>query len=159
MIDGVFEGGCICGAVRYRLTRAPIFVHCCHCTECQRISGSAFAVNAIIEMKRITLLSGDPRACVVPTDTGRTQTLLRCPECGIALWSHHPDLGTRVALVFTGTLDQPGRLTPGAHCFTRSKLPWVVLPSDVPAAEGHYDSEACWPREGQERLGVALGDA
>lgn len=155
-----YDGGCICGAVRYRLTSDPIFVHCCHCTECQRLAGSAFAVNAPIEMDRVTLLSGTaPKPYVVPTDTGRTQTILRCSECGLALWSHHPELGKRIALIFTGTLDQASALTPGAHCFTRSKLPWVTLPSDVPAAEGHYDSEACWPKESQQRLAAALAGA
>lgn len=151
-----FEGGCICGAVRYRLATAPIFVHCCHCSECQRLSGSAFAVNAPIEMDRVAVLAGAPRAYVVPTDTGRTQSILRCPDCGVALWSHHPELGERIALVYVGTLDDASRFIPAAHCFTRSRHPWVALPADIPAAGEHYDSTAVWPGASLERLEIAL---
>src|SRR6266516_1935010 len=65
------EGGCACGAVRYRLLSAPMFVHCCHCRDCQRQTGSAFVINALIETDRIALLSGSPEAAAVPTDSGR----------------------------------------------------------------------------------------
>lgn len=150
------SGGCICGAVRYQLTSKPIFVHCCHCTECQRLSGSAYAVNVLIEMDRVALLAGEIRSHVVPTDTGRTQTIMRCKDCGVGLWSHHPDLGQRIAIVFCGTLDSADTFAPAAHCFTRSKHPWVVIPSNVPAAEAHYDSESCWPAESQQRMAAAL---
>lgn len=152
------EGGCVCGAIRLRLTSEPMFVHCCHCTECQRLSGSAFAVNAPIEMNRVVLLAGEPRAQIVPTDTGRTQTVLRCPDCGVALWSHHPELGKKIALIFTGVLDNARALAPAAHCFTRSKQPWVVIPPDVHASEGHYNSEATWPPGSLQRLASALAE-
>lgn len=158
-MNSTHDGGCTCGAIRYQLTSEPIFVHCCHCTECQRLSGSAFAINAPIEMDRVVLLTGEPRPQVVPTDTGRTQTILRCADCGVALWSHHPDLGKRIALIFVGTLDNARAFAPAAHCFTRSKHPWVAIPSTVPAAEGHYDSEACWPPESQQRIADALSKA
>ena len=152
-----YEGGCICGAVRYRLASEPIFVHACHCTECQRLSGSAFAVNAPIEMDRVALLAGTPRRYVVPTDTGRTQTLLRCPDCGVALWSHHPELGEGIALVFVGTLDEARRFSPAAHCFTRSKHAWIGLPSTHAAADGHYESSLVWPPASLARVAAVLG--
>lgn len=149
------DGGCTCSAIRYRLTSDPIFVHCCHCTGCQRLSGTAFAINALIETDRVLLLAGEPCPQVVPTDTGRAQTILRCVDCGGALWSHHPDLGTRIAVIFTGTLDDARTFVPAAHCFIRSKHPWVVIPSNVPAAEAHYDSDVCWPLESRQRIAAA----
>jgi hypothetical protein len=138
------EGGCACGAVRYRLGSAPMFVHCCHCRDCQRQTGSAFVINALIETDRISLLSGEPTPVVVPTDSGRPHEIYRCPACQTALWS---DYGGRPALRFVrvGTLDDPAVLTPDVHIYTRSKLPWVRLPEGVPAFDVYYDMKALWP--------------
>ena len=83
------EGGCACGAVRYRLTSAPMFVHCCHCLDCQRQTGSAFVLNAMIETDRIELLQGSPEPVRVPTDSGRPHDIYRCPQCQTALWSDY----------------------------------------------------------------------
>jgi hypothetical protein len=138
------DGGCDCRAVRYRLTSAPMFVHCCHCRDCQRQTGSAFVINALIETDRIALLAGSPEPLRVPTDSGRPHDIYRCPACRIALWS---DYGGRPALRFVriGTLDDPAALEPDVHIYTRSKLPWVRLPADVPAVEEYYDIKALWP--------------
>jgi hypothetical protein len=70
-----FEGRCACGSVRYRLTSKPMFVHCCHCRDCQRQTGSAFVINALIETDRIERLSGAPEAIGVPTDSGRAHDI------------------------------------------------------------------------------------
>jgi len=112
MANGL-AGGCACGAVRYRLGSAPMFVHCCHCRDCQRQTGSAFVINAIIETERITLLSGDPAPVAMPTDSGHPHEIYRCPACQTALWS---DYGGRPALRFVrvGTLDDPAALPPDA---------------------------------------------
>jgi hypothetical protein len=143
MADGL-EGGCACGAVRYRLGAAPMFVHCCHCRDYQRQTGSAFVINALIETDRITLLSGEPEPVAVPTDSGRPHHIHRCPTCRTALWS---DYGGRPALRFVrvGTLDDPAALAPDVHIFTRSKLPWVQLPEGVPAFEVYYETQKLWP--------------
>lgn len=150
------EGGCACGAVRYRLESAPMFVHCCHCRECQRQTGSAFVVNALIETGRISVLAGDPRPVAVPTGSGRPHEIHRCPACQTALWS---DYGARPALRFVrvGTLDDPGALPPDVHIYTRSKLPWVQLPEGVPAFEVYYDLEALWPAASRARRRAILG--
>jgi len=148
------EGGCLCGAVRYRLTNAPMFVHCCHCRECQRLTGSAFVLNAIIETSRIVRLAGDPVPVRVPSNSGRPHDVYRCPECQTALWS---DYGHRPWLRFVrvGTLDEPARCPPDVHIYTRSKLPWVALPEGVPAFETYYDMTALWPAASWSRRAAA----
>jgi hypothetical protein len=150
MADGL-EGGCACGQARYRLNGAPIFVHCCHCRDCQRQTGSAFVLNAMIETDRITMLQGGLEAVPVPTDSGSPHDIHRCPVCQTALWS---DYGHRSYLRFVrvGTLDDPTALAPDVHIYTRTKLPWVKLPDAVPAFEVYYDRKALWPAEMQERL-------
>ena len=147
------QGGCACGNVRYRLSSAPMFVNCCHCRDCQRQTGSAFAINAVIETDRITLLSGRPEPVPVPTESGRPHDIYRCAICHTALWS---DYGRRPGLRFVrvGTLDNPAALPPDAHIFTRSRLPWVELPKSAPAFEIYYDMEALWPAASLERRRV-----
>ena len=151
-----FEGGCACGEVRYRLKSEPMFVHCCHCHDCQRQAGSAFAINALIETNRIELQSGHPQPYAMPTDSGRPHDVHRCPDCGTAVWS---DYGRRPALRFVrvATLDDPTALAPDVHIFVRSKLPWVELPKDVPAFDVYYDLQTQWPQASLERRRAILG--
>jgi len=155
-MTNTFEGGCACGAVRYRLLSAPMFVHCCHCRDCQRQTGSAFVINALIETDRIALLSGSPEAVAVPTDSGQPHDIYRCPRCRTAMWS---DYGRRAKLRFVraGTLDDAAALAPDVHIYTRTKLPWVALPAGVPAFEAYYDSSKLWPAASLERRRAILG--
>nr|MEA2798594.1 hypothetical protein [Phenylobacterium sp.] len=150
------EGGCACGAVRYRLASPPMIVHCCHCRDCQRQTGGAFAVNALIETDRIEMLSGEPVAIPMPTDSGRPHDIYRCPTCATAVWS---DYGRRPVLRFVRamTLDDPDALPPDVHIFTGSKLPWVGLPPEVPAFEVYYDMATLWPPESLARRAAILG--
>src|SRR5438046_3937969 len=83
----LLEGHCTCGAVRYRMTSKPLFVHCCHCTWCQRETGASFALNAMIEADRVILLKGEPEVVNTPSNSGKGQKIARCPTCRIALWS------------------------------------------------------------------------
>jgi hypothetical protein len=146
-----YEGGCTCRAIRYRMTSRPMFVNCCHCTWCQRETGSAFAVNAMIESGRVELLSGEPEVVDTPSESGKGQKISRCPKCRIAVWSNYGGGGDAVRFVRVGTLDEPGRLPPDIHIFTASKQPWVVLPPGTPAVAEYYDSKAYWPKESLER--------
>ena len=144
------EGGCACGAVRYRLTSDPLFVHCCHCLNCQRQTGSAFVINALIETDRVELLSGDPQPFSVPRSGGKKQKIWRCTTCQVALYSQYTS--PRVRFVRGGTLDEPSSIEPDVHIFTRSKLPWVELPESVPAFTVYYDSQKLWPAASLERV-------
>jgi hypothetical protein len=144
------EGGCSCGAVRYRLTSDPLFVHCCHCLNCQVQTGSAFVINLLIEADRVELLAGNPQPVDVPRDDGSAQAIFRCPACQVAVFSTYtrPD----IRFVRAGTLDIPADIAPDVHIFTRSKLPWVDVPDSQPAFEVYYDQRALWPAASQERL-------
>lgn len=150
------EGGCACGQVRYRLRSAPLFVHCCHCKDCQRQTGSAFVLNALIETGRVECLSGEPALSPMPTDSGRPHDVYRCAACGTTLWS---DYGRRPGMRFVrvGTLDDPASVPPDVHIFARSKLPWVGLPPDARVFEIYYDMQALWPSASLERRRAALG--
>jgi len=141
--DVPLEGGCACGAVRYRMTGGPMFVHCCHCRWCQRETGAAFALNAIIEAGRVVLLTGEPEVVPTPTQSGRGQMIARCPDCRVALWSNYA--GDAVRFVRVGTLDDPDRLPPDIHIYTASKQPWVVIPPGAPAVAEYYRARDCWP--------------
>jgi hypothetical protein len=136
--------------VRYRLAAEPMFVHCCHCLNCQRQTGSAFVVNLLIEADKVELLSGAPRPVDAPRDRGDAQRIYRCPDCEVAVYSEYswPEL----LFVRGGTLDEPSSVQPDIHIFTKSKLPWVTLPEDTPAVEVYYDSSKLWPPESLERL-------
>src|SRR5262245_55412087 len=125
------EGGCACGAVRYRLRKAPMFVHCCHCRDCQRQTGSAFVLNALIETVHVAVLAGEPAPLAVPTDSGRPHRIFRCPACQTAVWSEYGGVA-QLRFVRVGTLDHPTALTPDVHIYTRSKQPLVSLPSGIP---------------------------
>ena len=150
------EGGCTCRHVRYRMTTRPLFVHCCHCRWCQRETGASFALNAMIESERIEVLSGNPVVIATPSNSGRGQKIVRCPECHIAVWSHYAGAGDAIRFVRVGTLDEPDRLPPDIHIFTESKQQWVVLPGGTPAVAEYYDRERYWPKESLERRRAML---
>jgi hypothetical protein len=151
------EGGCACGAVRYRLTSDPLFVHCCHCLNCQRQTGSAFVINLLIEADRVELLAGDPQPVPVPRSGGKKQKIWRCPTCQIAVFSQYTS--PRVRFVRGGTLDDPAAVAPDVHIYTRSKLPWVTLPDSVPAFKVYYDTKKRWPATSLERLDAIVASA
>ena len=143
------DGGCACGKVRFRMEAAPIITHCCHCRLCQAASGSAFALNSMIETEHVTVLHGAPES----VEGLRGWTSVRCPDCQTGMWSHHPHLGAAIAFIGVGQLDEGERLPPEAHYFTRSKHPWVTLPPEVIAFEQLGDPQ----KEGAGgRIGAAL---
>jgi hypothetical protein len=150
------EGGCDCKAVRYRMTSAPLFVHCCHCRWCQRESGASFALNAMIESDRVMSLGTEPELVHTPSDSGLGQKIARCPTCRVAVWSHYAGSGPVTKFVRVGTLDQPDLVPPDVHIFTASKQPWVVLPEGIPAFEAYYDRDELWPQESLVRRQALL---
>src|SRR5438093_921151 len=151
------EGGCACGAVRYRLASEPMFTNCCHCLNCQRQTGSAFVINLLIEADRMELLAGVAEPVDVPRDDGSKQRVFRCPTCQVAVFSEYGR--PEVRFVRAGTLDDPSSVTPDVHIYTRSKLSWITVPDSVPAFEVYYDTKALWPAASLERLEAILATA
>lgn len=151
-----FDGACTCGQVRYRMHGRPMFVHCCHCRWCQRESGSAFALNAMIEAARVELLQGEVEQVRIPSNSGKGQKFSRCPVCKIALWSNYAGAGDAIHFVRVGTLQNPDAMPPDIHIFTSSKQPWVVLPPDTPAVAEYYKSAEYWPQASLDRRAAVL---
>jgi hypothetical protein len=146
------EGGCTCRSVRYRMTDKPMFVHCCHCSWCQRETGSAFVLNALIEGSRVKLLSGQPVVIDTLSHSGRGQKIVRCPHCHVAVWSHYAVSGDKINFIRVGTLDDSRRISPDIHIYTSTKHPWVVLPAGVRAVPEFYDPKTTWPEETMKRF-------
>ncbi|HET9578432.1 MAG TPA: GFA family protein [Usitatibacter sp.] len=156
MSTEAFDGGCDCREVRYRMTSRPLFVHCCHCRWCQRESGAAFALNALIETSRVQLLSGTPEMVNTPSNSGKGQRIARCPACRIALWSHYAGAGDILSFIRVGTLDDPDAFPPDIHIFTSTKQPWVVLPPGARAVPEYYDAKKEWPAASLARRAAYL---
>jgi hypothetical protein len=152
-----FQGGCACGQVRYRAKSKPMFVNCCHCRWCQRETGTAFALNAMIESDRIEVLAGEPEAVVTPSASGKGQEIMRCPNCKVAVWSHYLGAGRQLSFLRVGTLDNPDAMPPDIFIWTMSKQPWVVLPEGIPAVPEYYKAADYWPEEALARRKALFG--
>jgi len=146
------EGGCACGALRYKLTADPLIVHACHCRNCQRLTGSAFVTNIWIEKKFVETVSGVPKSFKLSGGSGNPHEVFFCDRCGTYLWSKYYAAPGDTVLLRVGTLDRPEAIKPDVHIFTRNKLPWLDLPKDVPAFESFYDLKEVWSAESRERL-------
>lgn len=130
---------------------APLFVHCCHCRWCQRETGASFALNAMIEADRVSLLAGEPEVVDTPSASGQGQKIARCPKCHVAVWSSYAGSGPILRFMRVGTLDNPDLLPPDIHIYTSSKQPWVIIPDTVPSVTEYYDREQYWAAESLER--------
>lgn len=153
--DPQLDGGCACGALRYRLEREPMFVHCCHCTRCQRETGGPFAHHAMIEFTAMTLLQGEPEFVKVPTDSGNVHWVARCRGCRTAVWNEHGSRRAITRYLRVGTLDDPARCPPQAHIFVRSRQPWLTLAPGLPAFRTYYDAAKLWPADSLARYAAA----
>lgn len=174
------KGGCACGLIRYRLETQPLIIHCCHCTSCQRETGTAFALNAVIEATRVTLLPSstptvpasaespakpagptithenpdqiiEPEMVLTPSESGKGQNIARCPKCRVAIWSNYAGAGPICRFVRVGTLDEAWMVGPDVHIYTRSKREFVRLEDGVPQFREFYPREEVWRKESLER--------
>lgn len=152
------EGGCACGAVRYKLAAAPLIVHACHCRDCQRLTGTAFVTNIWIERRFVEANDAPLVSNMLTAGSGQPHEVFRCAKCGTALWSKYHAAPGDTVLLRAGTLDQPGAVTPDVHIFTRSKVSWLPLPADARAFDAFYKLTEVWPVESTERLQRNIAD-
>ncbi|HJU10208.1 MAG TPA: GFA family protein [Candidatus Binataceae bacterium] len=150
MSNKSMTGGCACGAIRYTIVESPMIVHACHCRDCQRITGSAFVINLWIERKFVEA-KDQPKSFRLTAGTGKPHDVFFCEKCGTYLWSYY-HAAPGALFVRAGTLDHPEKIKPDVHIFTRSKVPWLQLPSDVPSFETFYKIDEVWPASSKERL-------
>ncbi len=147
-----WEGGCLCGEVRYRLTEDALGLHVCHCTNCQRITGSGFLMSMPVHRRALEVVRGTTRLFAFTTEDGLAKRDHRCAACGGPVWSEtrFPD----VLAVQAGTLDDTSWLRPAAHIWTRSAQPWVEIPADALRYEGRPDADLRLVRAWKSRPGA-----
>jgi hypothetical protein len=146
------EGGCCCGAIRYKVTAPPMIVHACHCRDCQRVTGSAFVINLWIERKFVEATGPAPQTFRLVGGSGKDNVVSFCGDCGTTLWSRYHVVRGDCLWVRAGTLDRPDAVAPDVHIQTRRKLPWLTLPAGVPAYPTMYKLDEVWTPESRERL-------
>jgi len=130
-----YHGGCLCGLIRYRVTDEPLTLYACHCTDCQRRTGSAFALSMVVPKGALELLRGEPRRYAVTSSDGRQKNGRFCGECSTRLWGE-PLKFPQVAVLQPGTLDDTSWLWPIGHIWTRSAQPLISIPKDTLNFEG-----------------------
>lgn len=152
------QGGCACKAVRYQMEKPPLCIHACHCTRCQRETGVAYALNALVEAEYVKILSDvAPSGVSVPADSGIDQIIYRCPNCQTSVFGHYVR-NTSLSYIRCGTLDRATDpridLRPDAQIHLQTKQPWVPLHPDIPRFDEFYKHEELWSQESKERLKI-----
>ena len=127
------NGGCLCGDVRYTVTEDPVTLYACHCTDCQRETGAAFTLSAVVRSEALVLTSGAPREFSCELSDGRTKSASYCPRCITKLWGRSTTTG--LANLDVGTLDDTSWVAPAGHIWTRSAQSWLTLPEGSLAFE------------------------
>ena len=153
----MLKGKCGCGAVTYQMKSKPMFVNCCHCSECQTQTGSAFVLNAIIEADRVEY-DGPVDEFTLPTPSGNGQVITRCSKCGVAVFSSYLIRLGKLRHIRVGTLDDPNACPPDAHIFTSSKLSWLSLGPDAPVFKDSYNFKEVWSESSLARWRELFGD-
>ena len=145
-------GGCQCGAIRYEIGGFPLLLYTCNCTDCQRQSGSAFALNMPVAVKDFRILKGEPRGWQHLSPKGTPVISRFCAECATRLYGERAGRAETIN-VRAGTLDDTSWMIPAAHFFMRSAQPWVEAEPDAQCFETQPNGwgsllpewQAMWP--------------
>jgi hypothetical protein len=123
------EGGCQCGALRYQIVSAPLMIYACHCTNCQRIAGSAFGLPTTITEDSLEFTQGEPRRVTWKSEAGNERYGTFCGECGCRI-AHGQIPANGVLSLRAGTFDDPSWVVPAGHTWTKSAQPWFQFDGD-----------------------------
>ena len=134
------DGGCLCGDVRYRLSDAPLTLYACHCTDCQRQTGSSFVLSMFVKRESLALEQGELREYSLQLADGRRKHGRFCGRCSTRLWGE-PAALPGLAALRPGTLDDTSWIHPIGHIWTRSAQPWIRIPEDTLRFEKQPDGE------------------
>lgn len=134
-----YTGRCLCGEIEYRLNEEPVTYYACHCTDCQKRSGSSFGLSMLVKRSSLEVTKGEPSLQVLKGPDGTPRRQRNCRSCGIRLWSE-PAKYPELAVLRPGSLDDIKSFQPVAHIWTRSKLPWVQIPAGTPSYEKQVGS-------------------
>jgi len=125
-----YTGRCFCEAVQYRITEEPLTFYACHCTDCQKRSGSAFGLSMWVNRSAIEVTHGHAALQISSGHDDRLRHGRVCIQCNTRLWSE-PENQPQLAVVRPGTLDDTSWLRPVAHVWTKSAQPWFEFPEGV----------------------------
>ena len=129
------KGQCFCKTIEYTLDAAPIFTNCCHCRDCQSLSGSSFALNIMVEASNVTVTSATQLIEKQEQRRDRDPSSAKsfhCPTCAAMIYATNAMFGDGLLFVRAGTLAESENIEPNAHFFIRSKHPWITIPDGVP---------------------------
>jgi hypothetical protein len=137
-----YLGSCLCGKVRFHLKDDPWTFYACHCTDCRRRTGGAMLLAMWVDRAALEVLHGHPELKVSELREGRERRSRVCPNCATRLWAEPADK-PNLAILRPGTLENLNEFEPVAHLYTRSALPWVIIPEGV----ARYETQPNDPRE------------
>jgi hypothetical protein len=129
------SGGCVCGAIRYKVHGPPLSVYACHCKDCQRFSGGPFSVAMAVRVDDFSLERGQPVRLAKPADSGRVVGVRFCRDCGTRLW-HEPAHSPHLVNIAAGTLDDSSWAKPAAEVWASRRAPWISFADPI-----HYSCE------------------
>jgi len=125
----MYKGGCFCGAVRFEITSTISKIIYCHCSQCRKLQGSAFATNGVVDKEHFKIISGE--ADLTAHKLNSAQTRYFCKHCGSPIKSENTAFADKVR-VRIGTIDGDINEKPHAHIFVDSKANWDKVCDELP---------------------------
>jgi hypothetical protein len=135
-----YEGGCLCGAIRYRLGARPLGVNACHCDDCKKLSGATNLLMILAPRNAFEQKGGEVARYRKRADSGREIDIVRCAACGVRLW-HEPLSSPNLVFVAGGTLDDSRWVIPASHIWTEKAVPGVPFEDDAITVAGQPDRQ------------------